>query len=344
MALTSTFSTIAATQTAADKPLDTTLMDAVRQDIDVIYEWMGGPTYTPSTSHNHNGVNSASVSLGSSSITTTMLADLAVTEAKLAASAVSQGKLKTALQQQSANPGANRVDIAATGGTYTLTRSLDVGGGDVSLLAAATGSYTVTMGHNNTGTVYYYQSRYIQASPPDNLGDGEFTGFVFIEMRPNGTIAAVDMADDSPWIYNGPNKLDPYTQFHNASGVRYRRVRQIIAEFGGVSAALASGLTRAQIMDRLVTDSLVDEEITYAVKNRDMAFRPHPFTKPAVGNTIVMLDPFSQFFRQLRRLHHLVDPDFNATKMLMDGLITVGNTALVRVGPPGVMVVSASLK
>ena len=73
MPLTSTFSTIAATQTAADKPLDTTLMDALRQDIDVLYEWMGGPIYTPSTSHNHNGVNSALVSLGSSSITLTML-------------------------------------------------------------------------------------------------------------------------------------------------------------------------------------------------------------------------------------------------------------------------------
>ena len=64
MPLTSTFSTIAATQTAADKPLDTTLMDAMRQDIDVLYEWMGGPTYTPSTSHDHDGVNSRAVKSG----------------------------------------------------------------------------------------------------------------------------------------------------------------------------------------------------------------------------------------------------------------------------------------
>ena len=64
MPLTSTFSTIAATQTAADKPLDTTLMDAMRQDIDVLYEWMGGPTYTPSTSHDHDGINSKAVRSG----------------------------------------------------------------------------------------------------------------------------------------------------------------------------------------------------------------------------------------------------------------------------------------
>lgn len=61
MPLTSTFSTIAASQTQADKPLDTILLDAMRQDIDVLYEWMGGPTYTPSTSHNHNGTNSKNV-------------------------------------------------------------------------------------------------------------------------------------------------------------------------------------------------------------------------------------------------------------------------------------------
>ena len=58
MALTSTFTTIAAGQTDADSPLDETLMDAMRQDIDVLYEWMGGPTFTPATSHDHDGVNS----------------------------------------------------------------------------------------------------------------------------------------------------------------------------------------------------------------------------------------------------------------------------------------------
>jgi len=62
MPLTSTFSTISASQTDANSPLDEVLMDAIRQDIDVLYEWMGGPTYTPSTSHDHNGTNSKNIS------------------------------------------------------------------------------------------------------------------------------------------------------------------------------------------------------------------------------------------------------------------------------------------
>lgn len=66
MALTSTFTTISAGQTDANSPLDEVLMDAIRQDIDVLYEWLGGPTYTPSTSHDHDGVNSAQVDVISS--------------------------------------------------------------------------------------------------------------------------------------------------------------------------------------------------------------------------------------------------------------------------------------
>jgi len=61
MALTSTYSSISASQTDADSPIDTVLMDGMRQNIDVCYEWIGGPTYTPSTSHDHDGVNSKPV-------------------------------------------------------------------------------------------------------------------------------------------------------------------------------------------------------------------------------------------------------------------------------------------
>jgi len=61
MALTSTYTSISAGQTDANSPLDTILIDAIRQNQDVLYEWLGGPTYTPSTSHDHDGVNSKPV-------------------------------------------------------------------------------------------------------------------------------------------------------------------------------------------------------------------------------------------------------------------------------------------
>lgn len=61
MAFTSTWSTIAATQTDADSPLDTVLIDGIRQNLIYLREYIGS-TYTPSTAHNHDGVNSALVS------------------------------------------------------------------------------------------------------------------------------------------------------------------------------------------------------------------------------------------------------------------------------------------
>lgn len=62
MALTATYTTISAWQTDAESVIDETLMEAVRQNITALYQWMGGPTYTPSTSHDHDGVNSKAIS------------------------------------------------------------------------------------------------------------------------------------------------------------------------------------------------------------------------------------------------------------------------------------------
>jgi len=66
MALTSTYTSISAGQTDANSPMDTILMDALRQNQDVLYEWIGGPTYTPSTSHDHNGTNSKQIDITAS--------------------------------------------------------------------------------------------------------------------------------------------------------------------------------------------------------------------------------------------------------------------------------------
>ncbi|MBI5599210.1 MAG: hypothetical protein HY890_05665 [Deltaproteobacteria bacterium] len=55
---TYTWNTIAATQTDADSPLDTTLMEAERQNLIHLEEWLGD-AYTAAKNHDHDGVNSA---------------------------------------------------------------------------------------------------------------------------------------------------------------------------------------------------------------------------------------------------------------------------------------------
>ena len=74
MAFTSTWSSLIAAQTDANSPLDTTLMDGMRQDIDYLREYIADKTaYTPSTSHNHNGTNSAVIAVPTTSVGTTQL-------------------------------------------------------------------------------------------------------------------------------------------------------------------------------------------------------------------------------------------------------------------------------
>ena len=75
-----------------------------------------------------------------------------------------------------------------------------------------------------------------------------------------------------------------------------------------------------------------------------MTYRPHPFLNVALGNTVVMLNPFSPLFRRLRELRDIGDPEFNPTKMIMSGLIAIGNTPVALQAPPGVMCVNCSLK
>lgn len=346
MALTSTFSTIAATQTAADKPLDTTLVDAMRQDIDVLYEWMGGPTYTPSTSHTHNGVNSASISLGSSSITEPMIASLAVTEAKLAASAVSQSKLKSTYGDVSVGSGVTS-NVTLPGGTYGYYCQYWLSGTNPSGTAGIAQGFTTTspityalLGETGGGfeATTYARQYYVQASPPYDLGDGEIPLFVFVIVDSLGKIISTYIAPEAPWHYNGPTSLRPDSE---RTGKKYQSRRQLIAEHGSIKAARLAGLTRAQIMDRIATDPMVDIEITQAIKQADMPLIPHPFVgNNLTGKTVVMLDPVSPLMHSFFELHEHGE----SVTDIVRGWLTIGNTALARSGPPGVMVVSAALK
>lgn len=75
MALTYSWNTVNATQTDADSPLDTTLMEAIRQNLIHLEEWLG-KSYTAGEDHDHDGTNSKLV---------TSVADNAITPAKLSA-------------------------------------------------------------------------------------------------------------------------------------------------------------------------------------------------------------------------------------------------------------------
>lgn len=268
----------------------------------------------------------------------------AVTQDTVRDSAIGQAQLKSSVQQSNHNPGSPaHYDFSTTGGTYTLGWFLSDASGNPNAEGVNTGGYTTSIG---CGVIYnaYLQCRYISASPPYNLGDGDIPLFVYLEVRPDGTIEKCDTAMDPPWYYNGPRRINPYTVMKTPAGNRYRRVRQIIAEFGSPRAARAAGLTRAQIIDRLMTDPMVDEDLTMQIKIRDAVHIPHPFTAVTPGNTVVLLNPFNAMMDRLFALFQELDPEENPCKLFSDGRFNVSNTALNLNAPPGVIVVSATLK
>ncbi len=68
-ATTYTWNTIASTQTDGDSPLDETLMEAIRQNLISLEEWMGDG-FAQAKDHDHDGVNSAVVSGSNVGLTT----------------------------------------------------------------------------------------------------------------------------------------------------------------------------------------------------------------------------------------------------------------------------------
>lgn len=93
MAFTTTWSTIITSQTDADSPIDITLMESIRQNLIYAYEWIG-QGYTPSTAHNHDGINSRTITLAANSVNSSAYIAASITSTKIGATAVERSHLK----------------------------------------------------------------------------------------------------------------------------------------------------------------------------------------------------------------------------------------------------------
>lgn len=268
--------------------------------------------------------------------------NLSVSGSLIGSFLISQGNLKTTFGDVSVPiAGAN---ITLPGGEYGFYPMVWADGGST-MTAQTAKAVGGSVANNNiyleggTGTNVYARQRYVQASPPYDLGDGEIPLFIFALMNADGSIHSTCVAPEAPWHNNGPTSIRPDLEI---GGKKFQRRRAILAEFGSIRAAIQnSGLTRAQIMDRFATDQMIDWEITQAIKQADMPLLPHPFMgNNLTGKTVVLLDPVSPLMSRLLDLH---DAGESVTEIVRDWL-TIGNTALVRKGPPGVMVCAARLK
>lgn len=301
-----------------------------------------------------------------------VLANSYVEEVMLAAASVSQAKLKTGLNSISIN-GTNGGALATlSGGQYCFapTGNLAAGSGSDNFWAvvgpahhragAAVSTAFVTGteaelvnttfgGASGLGSLTLLQYRYalddpstidvryVNASPPYNLGSGDVPVFIFARVSSLGVIREVWAAQDPPWAHNGPTDIRP--QWHDRQGRGWRRERVITDQD---RLDLRDPLKREAAIERIVAAATVDIEVTQELKQRDMPLIPRPFMGDLGGDTVVML-PVNSMLDKLAILHECSGVEGPGMLMLRDYL-RLDNEPLNVVTPPGVVAVDAEWK
>jgi len=341
-ATTYTWNTIASTQTDGDSPLDETLMEAIRQNLISLEEWLGDG-FAQAKDHDHDGLNSKSV----------VLADGVVTNAKMADGAIGQAELKTAIGV--VGGATSQAHFTLPGGEYGFYPQVKVSSGAFTPSAFILGPVNFTSTSYITNitlegywdgsgwTSTYAQQRYIQASPPYNLGNGDIPLFIYaLVNNSTGKVAGTYIAEDPPWAYNGPKRINPNKVFTRKGKKYLRRTKRPWSH----AEAKADKTKLIENLAATKTPTVEEVEITHAIKNAGMPDIPHPFAShdPAT-HTVVLLDPVSPLCLNLYEMAQEADEGISEiVDLLTEGRIKADNAAINGlITPPGVMGVKMRL-
>ena len=282
------------------------------------------------------------------------IADLAVTNAKLATGAVTQQKIANGAVGQSqlktteanysvktlseATGGPRFVSFTTLSGQYGFHPTLKTEGSGTPTVFAyierngydngsgRVGRITVGGGGTSDKDAYVYQ-RYVQACPPYDLGDGEVPQFIFAMVNANGVIEAVCSGQEAPWHNNGPTDIRADYYDKHGRGWREEPITETTIETDEDGDPIP-------VIRRVGARTI---EITQEMKQADMTLIPHPFGgNDMTGKTIILIDPVCRLTHTLAEMHR---EGTSANRLLHEDYIRIGNDALTRKGPPGVMIV-----
>ncbi len=292
----------------ADSIVDVSLIDKLDQNPHAIAEGASGAPKIQSAA------------LDSDIVTAAKIAANAVGQSEIASGAVHQSELDTSSGIVSVSDGA--ADLTLPGGQYGFYPQLRADNGDITIsldarlandVDSATYAANIYLSVSGSSTPDgYARQRYVNSSPPIDLGDGDIPLFFFAMMR-GGKMFATYAADVPPWLYNGPTNTRPDEVLKSGKKLQWRR-------------------TIDPTTKRVTKEKI---EITQAIKNADMGIIPHPFPKSSKNDSIVLLDPPST--DELLDLHEAGE---EVHKLIKDDYIRIGNERLQRCGPDGVMPVS----
>lgn len=187
------------------------------------------------------------------------------------------------------------------------------------------------------------RTRFINASPPFDLGDGQIPLFVFVEINSQGKIIGSYVAPIPPWAYAGPTRLRPDILKRNKRTgkvinkiLRMSRYELKVEKYNRMKA---KGLVIPTDDDiRLYSEAqekeYMDEKILVPIdqerKNRDMDILP-THADPTEGITIGILDPPAT-----ERLYEKHESGVEVADLLLEGHIEVQNDTINRAVPAGV--------
>lgn len=272
----------------------------------------------------------------------------AATQSLIVPAAVGQSQLKTTTGSVSRNI-AGLGTLTLPGGEYGFypTSQFSSGGGSGysfevliharSLISGGIGASSHVSINNLAGSwdddsVIVYQ-RYVQASPPYNLGNGDIPVFAFAMVnKATGKIESAYVAEDPPWANNGPTNIRP--DCYDGAGCGYKRLRPNSAAI--IQQMRAGVISEEQAADALRAAAQV-VEITQAMKQADMPLIPHPFVdlNPDT-HAVVLLDPVGQ---RAELLHELQLAGESLGEIVTSRSIVLDNEPLDAAAPPGVQAV-----
>ena len=309
-----TYLAVTAGQKDTDSPITVGLIEKLDQNPIAIAEGASGAPKIQNAAIADGAVHAAQIA-----------AD-AVGQSEITAGAVHQGELNTSTSEVSTDTsdsgfaGDTDTQVTLPGGAYGFYpqfKSESSSAKPVCQLYNMTSSpntsyITKAMLFNNTVATYLVsaQQRYINSSPPFDLGDGAVPLFVFLNYNTlTKNIRGYYIADVPPWAYNGPTNITPTRV--TKGGKKFKNVATIDEENGNYSYE--------------------EINVDMNLKNSDMRIIPHPFAADP-NYEVILLDPVETLY--LKELHEQGE---SISMLIKKHYLRLDNETINRATPPGVI-------
>ena len=246
--------------------------------------------------------------------------DDTILQRHIAAGAIHQGELDTGGPEEDSTTGS--ASFLTSAGQYGFSHQVkgnstsdwtSLSGVSNEVATLGTYGHYVYLVVDGSGTAYS-QIRYVNASAPFDLGDGEIPLFAWILLDSNGNIESISTSDAPPWAYNGPTIITP-----DRVGVvggnlkKFRNIKTIDEDTGDITVK--------------------EKEIDMSMKNSDIDVFPHPFIANDLTNkSVVILDPPDTLY-----LKELREAGQSVNELLHEDYLRLDNAPINRSVPNGVL-------